>query len=80
MPRSFAIRHAPNLRLKELRINLGLSPNDLAFRAGTTGNTIRLAERGFTPGPRIQFQIAGVFDLLPLDIWPLEMQQRIGAR
>lgn len=80
MPRRNAVRRAPNIRLKELRINAGLSPNDLAYRAGTTGNTIRLAEKGFTPGPRIQFAIAQVFEVRPLDIWPMEMQQQTPTR
>lgn len=65
----------PNRALQSLRINEGLSPNDLAYRAGVSGNTIRLAEAGFRPTPRVQFAIARVFDRLPLDIWPLEEQR-----
>ena len=67
-------RRSPNRRLQELRINAGLSPNDLAVRAGVSGNVVRLAEKGYVPGPRIQFAIARVFELLPLDIWPLDRQ------
>lgn len=62
----------PNRRLQALRINQGMSPNDLAYRAGVSGNTIRLAEAGFRPTPRVQFAIASVFGSQPLDIWPLE--------
>lgn len=65
----------PNRVLTSLRINQGLSPNDLAYRAGVSGNTVRLAEAGFRPTPRVQFAIAQVFRLLPLDIWPLEEQR-----
>lgn len=65
----------PNRRLQSLRLNEGLSPNALAYRAGVSGNTIRLAEAGFRPSPRIQFAIAEVFGLLPLDIWPLDEQR-----
>ena len=65
----------PNRQLQALRINEGLSPNDLAYRAGLSGNTIRLAEAGFRPMPRTQFAIARVFQKLPLDIWPLEEQR-----
>lgn len=72
--RSF--RRSPNRHLQELRLNAGMSPNDLAYRAGVSGNTIRMAEAGFTPTPRVQFAIARVFDLLPLDLWPLENQRR----
>jgi DNA-binding XRE family transcriptional regulator len=69
-------RRNPNRRLQALRINRGLSPNELAYLAGTTGKTIRLIEAGHVPGPRIQFAIAEVFDLLPLDLWPLHENDR----
>jgi DNA-binding XRE family transcriptional regulator len=68
-------RRVPNRRLVELRINAGLSPNDLAYRAGVSGNTVRLVEGGFVPSPRVQFAIARVFGLAPLDLWPLEEQR-----
>ncbi len=68
----------PNRLLQELRINAGLSPNDLAYRAGVSGKTIRLAERGFIPGPRIQFATARAFGLEPLDIWPMERQRVVA--
>ncbi len=57
-----------------MRINEGLTPNMLAYRANVSGNTVRLAEAGFVPGPRIQFAIAEVFGKRPLDLWPLEEQ------
>lgn len=66
------MRRHPNRRLLELRLNEGLSPNDLAYRAGVSGNTVRMAEAGFMPSPRVQFAIARVFGLRPLEIWPLE--------
>lgn len=62
----------PHRALQALRLNEGLSPNDLAYRAGVSGNTVRLAEAGFRPSPRVQFAIARVFELRPLDLWPLE--------
>jgi DNA-binding XRE family transcriptional regulator len=67
-------RLRPHRQLQQLRINEGLSPNALAYRAGVSGNTIRMVEAGFRPGPRIQFAIAGVFGLRPLDLWPIEEQ------
>ena len=79
MTRRVAARRTPNRRLTELRINAGLSPNDLAYRAGTSGNTVRMAERGWTPHPRIQFEIAAVLDVRPLDIWPLERQPQVAG-
>lgn len=64
-----------NRELVALRINAGLSRDDLARRTGVSRESIRLAERGFTPGPRIQFAIAAAFGRLPLDIWPFEHQR-----
>jgi DNA-binding XRE family transcriptional regulator len=68
-------RREHNKRLQALRINEGLSRDDLARRTGVSRESIRLAEHGFTPGPRIQFAIADAFKLRPLDIWPLERQR-----
>lgn len=77
--RTGAKRHrAPNTELISLRINGGMTAADLAYRCGTSAKTIRLAEAGFTPGPRIQFEIAKAFGLEPLDIWPME-RQRVAA-
>jgi DNA-binding XRE family transcriptional regulator len=68
-----------NLELQALRINAGLSRDDLARRTGVSRESIRLAEElGHTPGPGIQFALARAFGKLPLDIWPLE-RQRIAA-
>lgn len=64
-----------NRRLRELRINEGLSPNVLGARAGVSGNTVRMAEAGFRPTVRVQFALAGVFGLRPLDRWPIEDQR-----
>jgi DNA-binding XRE family transcriptional regulator len=73
-------RRVPHLKLKELRVNAGMTPNDLAFKAGVTGKTVRLVELGFIPGPRVQFQIAGVFEMLPLDLWPFDRaRQKVAA-
>lgn len=71
-------RRTPNRRLQELRINAGLSPNALAYRAGVSGKTVRMAEGGWIPSPRVQFAIAAVFELRPLDLWPLD-RQRVAA-
>ena len=76
MKRPKSTRRTPNRKLQALRINRGMSPNDLGYQAGTTGKTIRMVEAGHVPSPRLQFQIAEVFDLLPLDIWPLHENER----
>jgi transcriptional regulator with XRE-family HTH domain len=58
-----------------LRLNEGLSREALAYRAGISRETVRLAESGFVPTPRVQFALAGVFGKRPLDLWPIETQQ-----
>lgn len=68
-------RKVPNRRLQELRINAGLSQNDLAAAVHVSAGTVRLAEQGYVPGPRIQFAIATYFGEKPLDIWPLSQQK-----
>jgi DNA-binding XRE family transcriptional regulator len=65
----------PNLRLIELRVNRGLSPNQLSYFTGISAPTIRLAERGHLPEPRIQYAIADFFGERPTDIWPLNTQK-----
>lgn len=73
-------RRVPHQRLKALRVNAGMTPNDLAYRSGLTGKTIRLVEAGFVPTPRTQFAIAQVFELRPLDLWPLDRdRQKVAA-
>jgi lambda repressor-like predicted transcriptional regulator len=62
----------------ELRLNAGLSPNDLAYRAGLSGNTVRSAERGLYVSPRSQHAIAKALGVRPLDVFPFE-RQRVAA-
>lgn len=68
-------RRQPNRTLYALRLNAGLSREDLGRRAGVSKETIRLAESGFVPTVRVQFAIAEAFSLLPLDLWPIENQR-----
>jgi transcriptional regulator with XRE-family HTH domain len=63
-----------------LRVNEGLSREQLGLRANVSRESVRLAEAGFVPGPRVQFAIAGVFGKRPLDLWPLDQQRRHSAR
>lgn len=67
-------RRTPLIALKALRVNAGLSRELLAYKTGVSRETIRLAEDGFLPTPRVQFALAAAFDKLPLDIWPIERQ------
>jgi len=63
-----------NRQLIELRINAGLTRDALASRTQVSSESIRLAELGFTPCPRIQFALADEFGLKPTDLWPFEAQ------
>lgn len=67
-------RH-PHLELIALRVNAGLSREQLAYRSGVSRETVRLAESGFLPGPRVQFALADAFGKRPLDLWPIERQR-----
>ena len=67
-----------NRHLIELRLNAGLTPNDLAMRAGLSGNTVRAAERGLYVDPRSQFAIASALGVLPLDVFPFERQREVA--
>jgi transcriptional regulator with XRE-family HTH domain len=70
-----ANRSRSNRPLIEARLNAGLTPNDLAYRAGLSGNTVRAAERGLYVGPRAQYAIARALNLLPLVLFPWERQR-----
>ena len=69
--KEMARNRKPNLVLQAHRLNRGLSPNDLARLTGVSAPSIRLAEAGHVPGPRIQFALAEFFGVQVLDIWPL---------
>lgn len=70
-------RRQANRELIAFRVNAGLGRRDLARRIGVSHETIRLAEKGWVPGPRIQFAIAREFGKLPLDLWPIERQKEL---
>lgn len=75
-----AARPQINRHLVEARLNAGLSPNDLAYRAGVSGNTVRAGERGLYVGPRAQFAISHALGLLPLEVFPWERQREAAIR
>ena len=72
-------RRRRNRHLIELRLNAGLTPNDLARRAGVSGNTVRSAEYGLYVDPRSQYAIAKALGVLPLDVFPFERQREAAA-
>lgn len=54
-----------------MRINRGLSPEQLGQRVGVSGRTIRRIEEGAIPTVRTMFLIAQEFDLEVTDLWRL---------
>lgn len=58
-------------KLKELRINRGLSPEQLGGKLGISGRTIRRVEEGKRPTVRTMFALAREFDCEVTDLWPL---------
>jgi transcriptional regulator with XRE-family HTH domain len=66
---------APGERIRDLRLNVGLSPEQLGDQVGVSGDTIRRIERGIgprCPHPRTMFLLAEAFELGVTDIWTPE--------
>jgi len=60
-------------KLKSLRVDRGLSPEQLGQLAGVSGHTIRrIEQRGVVPTPRVQYLLAGHFGLRPTELWALD--------
>jgi len=58
-----------------MRLDAGLMPNDLARRAGVSGNTVRAAERGAYVDARSQYAIARALDTPRVVLFPFERQR-----
>lgn len=58
-------------QIRELRLNRGLSPEQLGAIAQISGRTIRRIEEGKRPTVRIMFLLAQEFDCEVVDLWPL---------
>jgi transcriptional regulator with XRE-family HTH domain len=62
-------------RLRALRLERGMTQQELALRARTTPALLTWVERyGYLPGPELQERIARALDVTPEDIWPLEVR------
>jgi DNA-binding XRE family transcriptional regulator len=62
----------PGEMIEELRLNAGLSPEQLGHQVGISGDTIRRIEAGIGPRhphPRTMFLLAEAFELGVTDIW-----------
>jgi DNA-binding XRE family transcriptional regulator len=64
-----------NRLLIEMRLDAGMTPNDLARRAGISGNTVRAAERGDYVDPRSQYAIASALGATRVVLFPFERQR-----
>lgn len=69
-------KRPPHLELIALRVNRGHSRGTLSQATGIGRETIRMAEAGWVPTPRVQFAIAKALDTTPLVLWPIERQRR----
>lgn len=61
--------------LIEMRLDAGLTPNDLARRAGISGNTVRAAERGEYVDPRSQYAMSAALEAARVVLFPFERQR-----
>ena len=66
----------PHLDLIAARYNEGLSRELLGLRAGLGRETVRKAEAGFTPSPRVQRLLADALGCRRHDLWPKELLPR----
>lgn len=63
-----------------MRIDRGMSPEQLGYAAGVSGHTIRRIERdGVVPTPRVQFLLARALDMRPTEVWSLGANRRVLA-
>lgn len=72
-------RKRTNRLLVEHRLDAGMTPNDLARRAGVSGNTVRAAERGEYVDPRSQYAIASALSAPRAVLFPFERQREAVA-
>lgn len=73
--RIYSKRPQPNRALISLRLNAGLTPNALGYRAHVSGNTVRSAERGAYIDVPQQHAISHALGVDVLDLFPMERQR-----
>lgn len=76
-------KRAPNLRLRDLRFEAGLSQRRLAFLAGVSPGVVQLAEKGWTPRPQNAGALLEVLErrldrkVRYIDLWPPAEKARV---
>jgi len=63
---------ADRLKLRELRFNAGLSPEQLGIKAEVSGRTVRRLEEGQMPTPRVAKKLADHFKVAASDLFPIQ--------
>jgi transcriptional regulator with XRE-family HTH domain len=66
-------------RIREHRINLGLSPERYGARIGVSGGTVRRIEAGLAPTVRTMFLIASDMGVLVTELFPATASVRQAA-
>jgi DNA-binding XRE family transcriptional regulator len=65
--------------LRSLRLDRGMSPEQLGWSTGVSGHTIRRIERlGAVPTPRVQYALAKFFDLRPTELWQIDRRRAVA--
>jgi transcriptional regulator with XRE-family HTH domain len=62
-------------RIREHRINLGLSPERYGARIGISGGTVRRIEAGLAPTVRTMFLIASDMGVQVTELFPVAARQ-----
>lgn len=81
--RTKAGRRKPNLRVRRLRLEAGLTQRRLALLAGVSPGVVQLAEKGFTPQPRNAHSLLEVLEaglgrpVRYTEVWPQPGQERV---
>lgn len=60
------------MNLEAERLNMGLSPEEIAEKMGVHSRTLRRAEQGHRPHPRHMKKIADFYGVKVTDIWPVD--------
>lgn len=71
-----AMKPKPHMELIAARYDEGLSRQMLAMRAGLGRETVRAAEAGYPPTPRVQRALAKALDRRRDELWPAEQLPR----
>lgn len=79
-PRGSAVNRSAGLRVRRLRVDSGLTPEDLGEKLGISGRTIRRVEDGTAPTVRVAHAIATHFGSKTTEFWqPHDLAEGAGT-